>query len=353
MFVFNQYYIDFIKRIKSVAKKHKENSSTAKKILKDIKNNYTTLDKTTDEYLIFLNANISEESWVNYNKESNEDDEEWFKENAELYLYENIKIGEIKKLLKDDYLCSHFISVFYIFRKDISEQLGFKIINSLQSFDISELETDDEEIKRAILKLQNIRNKKIKETSGIDMKGIEDTMLGKLAKEIIQDIDVEKLKKSMGDEGDVLKAIGDPDSGFSDIVTNVSKKMATKISNGDFKQENLIQDALKFASIMPNMFGGGANKSGGADGSSGEPDMANMMNMMASMMGGMGGNKNGNNDFKDIMKNMANVASSGKKKANSRTVVNEGLLKKMANMKKLKHKMQERKKLSSGKVDNE
>lgn len=349
MFIFNQYYIDFIKRIKTVAKKHKEHSSTAKKILKDIKSSYTTLDKSSDQYLIFLNTNISEDCWLNYNKESNEDDDEWFKENSELFLYENIKIGDVKKLLKDDYLCSHFISVFYIFRKDINEELGIKIINSLQSFDIADLETDDEEIKRVIRKLQNIRNKKIKETSGIDMKGIEDTMLGKLAKEIIQDIDVEKLKKSMGEDGDVLKAIGDPDSGFSDIVTNVSKKMATKISNGDFKQENLIQDALKFASIMPGMFGG-ANKSGG--GGQGEPpDMSNMMSMMASMMGGMGGNKNGNDDFKDIMKNMAGAA--GKKKGNSRAVVNEGLLKKMANMKKLKHKMQERKKSNLNKVDNE
>ena len=117
MFIFNQYYIDFIKRIKTVAKKHKEHSSTAKKILKDIKNNYTTLDKTSDEYLAFINNNISDDCWTNYNKESNEDDDEWFKENSQLFLYENIKIGDIKKLLKDDYLCSHFISVFYILEK--------------------------------------------------------------------------------------------------------------------------------------------------------------------------------------------------------------------------------------------
>jgi hypothetical protein len=67
---------------------------------------------------------------------------------------------------------------------------------------------------------------------------------------------------------------------------------------------------------------------------------------MASMMGDMGGNKGGKNDFSDMMKNM----SSGKNK-NSKPVVNEGLLKKMAHMKKLKNKLREKKK--SNKIDNE
>jgi len=54
-FVFNQYYIDLLKKIKNVAKKHKDKSSTAKSALKAIKDNYITLDKSSDEYIKFLN----------------------------------------------------------------------------------------------------------------------------------------------------------------------------------------------------------------------------------------------------------------------------------------------------------
>ena len=77
------------------------------------------------------------------------------------------------------------------------------------------------------------------------MAGMEDTMLGKLAKEIMEDVDIDKLQKSIGENGDILKAIGDPDSGFGDLISNVSRKMATKISNGELKQEGLLQDAMK------------------------------------------------------------------------------------------------------------
>ena len=42
----------------------------------------------------------------------------------------------------------------------------------------------------------------IKDKSGVNMAGMEDTMLGKLAKEILDDVDVDKLQQSIGDKGD-------------------------------------------------------------------------------------------------------------------------------------------------------
>jgi len=289
-FIFNQYYIDLLKRLKSVSKKDKS-TPTSRSILKSIRENYITLDKSSDEYLVFINNNISQDAWDKFVTSPGvppEESYDWFKDNADCYLYDGIKIGEITTLLNDDYLCNHFLSVFYIFRKELDETTTTKIVKILQTVDTKDLDVDDEDIKKVIVKLQEMRNKKIKDTSGIDMKGIEDTTLGKLAKEILEDIDIGKLQKSMGEKGDVLKAIGDPDSGFADIITNVSKKMATKISNGELKQENLIQDALKFASIMPNMFGGGAGGMGGSRGANQRgggndmPDMSNIMSMMSS-----------------------------------------------------------------------
>ena len=103
----------------------------------------------------------------------------------------------------------------------------------------------------------------------------------------------------MGDKGDLLQAIGDPDSGFSDLISNVSRKMATKISNGELKQENLLQDAMKFASTMPGLFGGNPGNPGnpGNKGNNQQKDMMNMMNMMNNMMN----NKEGMGAFNDMM----------------------------------------------------
>jgi hypothetical protein len=342
-FIFNQYYIDFLKRIKEVAKKNKETSSTAKFVLKSIKEHYITLDKSSDEYLIYLKQQITDDIWDKYlDPEYN-----WMDENKNIELYKDINLGDINKLIQDDYLCNHFITVFYIFKNDLSNDVSSQIVKILQTIDSKDLisELEDENIKKVLTQLYEIRNKKIKEKSGIDMNFIEDTTLGKLAKEILEDVDINKLQKSMSENGDVLKAIGDPDSGFADIITNVSKKMATKISNGELKQENLIQDAMKFASIMPNIFGGAAG--GNQSNNRGTPDISNIMSMMSSMMGGGGEN----DDFTQMFKNMNIPKNKG---ANgSKMTVNESALKKIAKAKKLKKKLHEKKKAAAESKDSE
>ena len=48
-YIFNQYYIDLLKKVKVIAKKHRLQSETAKKVLKAIKDNYHTYDKTSSD----------------------------------------------------------------------------------------------------------------------------------------------------------------------------------------------------------------------------------------------------------------------------------------------------------------
>lgn len=339
-FIFNQYYIDFLKRIKDVAKKNKDTSEVAKAIYKMIKEHYMTLDKASDEYIIYFKEQISNDMWNEYIEG---DDDKWLDSHKEVLVYKDIKLGDVCEVMDDVYLLNHFLSVFYIFSNDISDDTSAKIVKILQTIDSKSLidELEEENIKKILIKLQNLRNKKIKEKSGIDMNFIEDTTLGKLAKEILEDIDVGKLQKSMGENGDVLKAIGDPDSGFADIITNVSKKMATKISNGELKQENLIQDAMKFASIMPNLFGG-AGGPNGAKGGKG-PDLSNIMGMMSSMMSGMNNGGNNDDDFANILKGMGGMGGMAKKSKNTRMGVNESAIKKLAKAKKLRKKLDAKK----------
>ena len=167
------------------------------------------------------------------------------------------------------------------------------------------------------------------------MAGMEDTMLGKLAKEILEDVDIDKLQKSIGDNGDILKAIGDPNSGFSDLISNVSRKMATKISSGELKQENLLQDAMKFASVMPGMFGN--QSAAGAPGApgTGTPDMASMMKMMGAMMN----NKEG-------MEAFGNMMNPGGKKKDTRTTFNKNAYRKSMAINRLKSKLDRKNKES-------
>jgi hypothetical protein len=346
-FVFNQYYIDFIKRLKQAAKKLKEdedetNYDFAKATMKNIKENYITLDKSSDEYVTYINA-IPEDFWSSYVECVEDDINKWFESDdvKNVELYKNITVADIRKLIVDDYLCHHFITVFYLFKNELDEECVKNYVKLFQGafdqelFDAIENETHKNLIKR----LNELKNKNIKDRTGINMAGMEDTMLGKLAKEILEDVDVDKLQKSIGDNGDILKAIGDPDSGFSELITNVSRKMATKISNGELKQENLLQDAMKFAATMPGLFGGGggagAGNGGGAAGAAGagkQPDMSSMMNMMSAMMN----NKEGMDAIKKMMD------PSGKQNKGTRATYNKNAYRKSMAANKLKSKLAKR-----------
>jgi hypothetical protein len=339
-FVFNQYYIDFIKRLKQAAKKMKDgeddnNYDFAKKTIKTIKENYITLDKSSDEYVLYINA-IPEKFWNDYMEFEGDDINKWFESEdvINVELYKNITVADIRKLIVDDYLCHHFITVFYLFKNELDEECVKKYVKLFQgSFDqelFEQIENDNH--KKIIKRLNDLKNKNIKDRTGINMAGMEDTTLGKLAKEILEDVDVDKLQKSLGDNGDILKAIGDPNSGFSELITNVSRKMATKISNGELKQENLLQDAMKFASVMPGLFGG--NNSGNPGSSKQDmPDMSNMMNMMNSMMN----NKEGMDAFKKMMDPSGKQNNKG-----TRTTYNKNAYRKSMAANKLKSKLAKR-----------
>lgn len=333
-YIFNQYYIDFIKRLKSSCKEQKDKEN-AMNILKKIKESYSTMDKTSSEYIDFIKSEISDEKWDAFVEES-----DWIQKNEELKIFKDITIGQISEVIDDDYLFLHFMTVFWIFRKEIDKETSVKIIKVLQTNENKDiLETFDDSTQKVLQRLFYCKDEKIKNGSGIDMNFIEETTLGKLAKEIMQDIDVDKLKKSIDNNGDVLKAIGDPDSGFAEIITSVSQKMANKLSNGELKQENIMSDVMKFASAMPGMLGG--------HGKSGQkmPDMSGMADMME-MMSSMMGNKGMNNMFK-------NMAANQKVPKGHQASVNTNALKKMAQAKKMKKKLHERKKQEAMENKNE
>lgn len=350
-FVFNQYYIDFIKRIKQASRKMKEDNSCdegerecnaddysfAKKILKGIKANYITFDKSSDEYIKYINS-LPDTFWSSYIETEEDKLDEWFdkEEIRDVELFTSISISTIKRVINDNFLIHHFLTVFYLFKDELSEEDVKKYIKMFQSSIEEDLinEITNDKHKDLIKRLNLLKTKNIKEKTNINMAGMEDTMLGKLAKEIMEDVDIDKLQKSIGENGDLLKAIGDPDSGFGDLISNVSRKMATKISNGELKQEGLLQDAMKFASVMPGLFGGNPMGGGGAGaGAKNQPDMSSMMKMMSAMMN----NKEGMEAFSNMMN------PKGKQK-DTRTTINKNAIKKNVTINRLKSKLDKRNK---------
>lgn len=370
LYILNQYYIDLIKKLKTIAKKHKDKSQTAKKVFNIIKNNYLTLDKNTDEYITFIQKNLTSELYETYKnmvyesdiifkEETTEKPEEtaekqeettetpkafddigaWLTKNENVELLDGITIKDILKIFRNEYLCHHYISVFFIFSSEVSDEMAEKILKILQQDNYTENdlnEIEDDNYKKLLLNLNLIKNIKIKKNVNMKMGGMENTTLGKLAKEILEDVDIDKLQKSMDKNGDVLKSLGDPDSGFGDIISNVSQKMASKLSSGELNQQNLMQDAMKFASMMPGMFGNDNNV--GSKKNAGMANMANMGNMM-NMFSEMMSNSNG-----DDMPDLNTIKNMAKNSKGNKTGFNEGAYKKLAAQKKLRKKLADKNK---------
>jgi hypothetical protein len=370
LYILNQYYIDLIKKLKTIAKKHKDKSQTAKKVFNIIKNNYLTLDKNTDEYITFIQKNLTSELYETYKnmvyesdiifkEETTEKPEEtaekqeettetpktsddigaWLTKNENVELLDGITIKDILKIFRNEYLCHHYISVFFIFSSEVSDEMAEKILKILQQDNYTESdlnEIEDDNYKKLLLNLNLIKNIKIKKNVNMKMGGMENTTLGKLAKEILEDVDIDKLQKSMDKNGDVLKSLGDPDSGFGDIISNVSQKMASKLSSGELNQQNLMQDAMKFASMMPGMFGNDNNA--GSKKNAGMANMANMGNMM-NMFSEMMSNSNG-----DDMPDLNSIKNMAKNSKGNKTGFNEGAYKKLAAQKKLRKKLADKNK---------
>jgi hypothetical protein len=296
-YIFNQYYIDLLKKVKVIAKKHRLHSETAKKVLKAIKDNYHTYDKTSSEYVEFFKEKCNNDYWTEYIGLEKDKCDEWLKDDTKnsVEIYKTVTLKDIVKLLRNNFIIHHYLSVLYIYTNELNEDEITDILKHLQSVTDEpetelEVKVDNDNIKTVLKRLNDMKGDNVK-SSMPNMDSLKDTTIGKIAKEIIDGVDLSKIKQSISDEGDIFKAIAKPDSGFGELFSNVSQKMSSKISSGELSQEAIMQDAMKFASILPGLFGGagGGGGNGGGDNDGGMNMAMNMMNMMKMMNAGAGG----------------------------------------------------------------
>jgi len=294
--IFNQYYYDLLTKIRTIAKKHKEHSSTAKKVLEIVKENYKEFDKTSTDYLSFIKENCNDDFWKSYLELDKENCDEWLKKDDIkcILIFKDISLADISKLLRDNFLCHHYLSVFFIFKNELEDEKATEILKILQTFD-EEFELDNEEFKKIISRLNTIKTDKVKnDESNFDaMENLKDTTIGKIAKEIINDVDITKLKETISNnEGDIFKALASPENGLGELFTKVGSKVTNKISSGELNQDAIMKDAMKFASSIPSMFGNNGDANNNSSGAPSGFNMTDMMKMMSAMnLGGAGGNQ--------------------------------------------------------------
>jgi ribosomal protein S17E len=194
----------------------------------------------------------------------------------------------------------------------MSDESASTILKILQTFS-DNFELDNEDYKKVINRLNNMKTDKVKDNTSFEGMGeLKDTTIGKIAKEIIDDVNIDKFKQTMTEEGDILKALANPENGLGELFSKVGNKVSDKISSGELNQDAIMKDAMKFASMLPSMFG---NNGGSGNG---DFNMADMMRMMGAMNGSGGGKKTKTAINKQGLKALAKKAELQKKLASKR-----------------------------------
>lgn len=286
LYVFNQYCYDLLKKLKQCAKKLKEKSNVAKQVSSSIKKHYTTFDKMSNEHYNLILDSFASDFWDILEDSENpvEKMKTWAKDNQETggYIFQDISLQSVLKIVKEDGLIHQYLLTLKIFKDpELTDDEVKNIVEKLKGID-DDIETPE----RHATTIKCIIDSHMKNVGGFTMDDIKGTQIGDLAKNIMDDLNLDKIKENVKKEGDIMKALGDSEHGIGNILSSVSTKMASKFSNGELKSDKLIQEAVGLAGKLPG-FNNGGGGSGGGDAPSGTPDLANIMQMMQGMMGGM------------------------------------------------------------------
>ena len=173
------------------------------------------------------------------------------------------------------------------------ENLLMKSLNIINNNHDNELkEILDDDIKNILV---NIKNLKISLTTDEDGNGniddlIGDSKIGKLAKEISSQLDVDSLNLDINNPSELLNPAnlfgGDNGNILGNLVQQVGSSITDKMNSGELKQEDLVKDAFSLMNKMQSN-------------TSGNPILDNIMgNMMGNKEGGKG------MDINSMMQNM-------------------------------------------------
>ena len=338
IYIFNQYYVELLKVCKSNAKSCKDRPGSrgkmARDVLRAIKKHYSSFDKLSPEHIAFFKTEVGEVAHKylvdGVFDETTGSGGTWFQditfEQVQAFgrdIQQNLtilglliedsidgtKVVEVSRKMADAKEFEDALDAAFGGEGDVGEgaTLAKAALTRLRGFYVEEAKT---------------KAAKIPSIPGLD--GIEDTSLGKLAKEIMEDPEVQVLHASLktameGGEGggpenlmNMFGGGGDSGNNIAKLMGTVSQKMVQKLMSGEIKQETLLQDAMQFASKMGGMPGG--------------LDLSSIGNMLSGMTGGggAGGGGAGGFDFSSLMSAFGGAGGAGGAKKSTRPTRPQG-----------------------------
>lgn len=271
LFLFNKFFISFVKDIKDTDDDFKVS----------IKKNYKVIDKSSDEHL--------NEFWGTF-KDYIPSFSDFTNTCADLIVLKDIKVSDIITKLGDDvevfwnyiYILSTFSYLFN--QEDQSEELFNKVVDVLGLIqkgtykdnlvdDVDDILDDD--IKTLLLKITPRMSKSDtsetsstttsdasdKKAEGFDFGSIfgesaKNSKIANLAKEISEEIDVSSIKIEKPEDIMKMMDFSSSNNVMGDIIKKVSSKITDKIQNGDLNQQDLLSEAMGMMSMMGGKGGG-------------------------------------------------------------------------------------------------
>lgn len=302
--LFNQYYFDLLKRCKDVAKTDRETSRDARNVLRAIKKHYRSYDTAAAEhYNAWCAANgalaaeylaLDDATFRGFVDSEAAQAATWYKD---------IPFGVVAKMQPNAFNLHQYWTLFGLLAGESTREAGQAIVAALRVVaDAAKFEAAVAELPEGmrgpLARLRGVfeEGERAAGGAGIDLSAIEDTTLGRLAKEILEDPSIKEIQESMKDATGIADMFGgDGGGGIAKLMSTVSTKMMSKLASGEIKQENLLEDAMKFAGKLQGMMPG---------------------NLMGDLLGGMGGGAGaGGLDLSSLMSMFGNMNRKQKKTA--------------------------------------
>lgn len=276
-YVFNKILLNFVKEIKN------KNID----LKKQLKENYAVFDKTTDTHIKLFIANTTDHDI--FKKPYDETDILSVESIVGMEILKDITIGDILKIIDstEREVLKCYLYILYmlanIYDKTMNieedsealEQMNelfnkcMKMIkkdNDLIYEDQIDNIFDDEIVAlfhNIFLSRKHIHSSVMEcelEEVKSPMDFLEGSKIGQLAKEITQDIEIDKLNiKDPSELLNVESMFSGENNVLGDIISKVGNKVAAKINSGELKHEDLLGEAMSMMGKL-NMGGsGGAN----------------------------------------------------------------------------------------------
>ena len=306
-FIFNQYYLSLLKKLKNSAKSNRPDKQ-ASKVYRVIKINYATFDKLSDSY-----RNTFYETMKGFFEGFVVTDDAVTSDVFNtLEFFKGIEFQDVKKLVKPNVLYQYLI----IFGIILNDKNILEALELCKKFDVDKLASiEDEVLKNYLTRLsvysandtnanpsENATEQPDSKTQSL-MDDLNKTSLGRLATELLGEIDVKEVTDSIGlnkeptlnedgtpaapkmpDMSNIFASLSNNSGGLGKLFATVGNKFQEKMASGELSQETILKDAMSLASKLPGLMGGGANNGGGLG------DIGKMLNALQGMgLGGLGG----------------------------------------------------------------